>query len=162
MITERATLIFLKKIFNDYDPDFLDIRSPCGAGIGQIAYNFDGSIFSCDEARMLSRMGDNSFKLGDVDTPLAEMLNSPPCKTMIISSTLNNIPGCSDCAYSPYCGICPIFNYIETKSVFARPELNDRSRLNKMRLDYIFEKLSHKKTEQTLKSWLNQASKKTA
>ncbi|MEK7383464.1 MAG: His-Xaa-Ser system radical SAM maturase HxsB, partial [Elusimicrobiota bacterium] len=64
---EQTARIFLAKILGDNDPNFLDLRSPCGAGIGQIAYNFDGGIYTCDEGRMFSRMGDESFRIGSVD-----------------------------------------------------------------------------------------------
>ena len=39
-ILERFAAIFLTKILGGEDPNFLDIRSPCGAGIGQVAYNY--------------------------------------------------------------------------------------------------------------------------
>ena len=48
------------------DPNYLDIRSPCGAGIGQIAYSYDGKIYTCDEGRMLGGMGDDIFCIGNV------------------------------------------------------------------------------------------------
>jgi sulfatase maturation enzyme AslB (radical SAM superfamily) len=60
-ILERFAAIFLTKILGGEDPNFLDIRSPCGAGIGQVAYNYDGRIFTCDEGRMMHEMGDSSF-----------------------------------------------------------------------------------------------------
>ena len=63
-ILERFAAIFLTKILGGEDPNFLDIRSPCGAGIGQIAYNYDGKVFTCDEGRMLHEMGDGTFLLG--------------------------------------------------------------------------------------------------
>ena len=65
-ILERFAAIFLTKILGGEDPNFLDIRSPCGAGIGQIAYNYDGKVFTCDEGRMLHEMGDSTFLIGDV------------------------------------------------------------------------------------------------
>ena len=41
---------------------------PCGAAIGQLAYNYDGKIFTSDEGRMLHEMGDSTFLIGDVHT----------------------------------------------------------------------------------------------
>src|SRR5690606_7218602 len=52
-ILERYAGIFLTKILRGTDPNFLDTRSPAGAGIGALAYNYDGNIFTCDEGRML-------------------------------------------------------------------------------------------------------------
>ncbi|MBI5482696.1 MAG: His-Xaa-Ser system radical SAM maturase HxsB [Deltaproteobacteria bacterium] len=63
-IMERWATIFLAKILTDQDPNYVDIRSPCGAGIGQVAYNYDGRVFPCDEARMLHQMGDSAYLIG--------------------------------------------------------------------------------------------------
>lgn len=152
-IAERAAALFIKKIFDEKDPNYLDLRSPCGAVTGQLAYNFNGDIYACDEARMLSRMGDDSFKLGNVDTPLDDMLKSEICKTLIVASTLENLPGCSDCAYNPYCGVCPIFSYVETGNVFGKPASNTRSIINRLQLDYIFELMENNETLVILKNW---------
>ena len=52
------------KMLTADDPNFVDILSPCGAGTGQVAYSHDGRIFTCDEARMVSAMGDDMFAIG--------------------------------------------------------------------------------------------------
>src|SRR5690606_22579664 len=66
-IVERYAAIFLTKILRGDDPNYLDIRNPCGAGIGQVAYNYDGRVFTCDEGRMLHEDGDDTFAIGHVD-----------------------------------------------------------------------------------------------
>ncbi|MEX1366598.1 MAG: His-Xaa-Ser system radical SAM maturase HxsB, partial [Nannocystaceae bacterium] len=48
-ILERYAAIFLTKILGGADPNFLDLRSPAGAGIGALAYDYDGRIYTCDE-----------------------------------------------------------------------------------------------------------------
>ena len=89
----------------------MELRSPCGAGIGQIAYYYDGNIYTCDEGRMLAEMGDDSFKLGNVyDNTYDELINCNNCKAACISSVLESLPTCHDCVYSPYCGTCPVTN----------------------------------------------------
>ncbi|MBS1266520.1 MAG: hypothetical protein MAG795_00487 [Candidatus Woesearchaeota archaeon] len=71
---ERSSLILLRKMLGKYDPAFLDIANPCGAGIGQLAYMHDGSIYSCDEGRMY---GGEFFKLGDVNQSYKKVMTSP-------------------------------------------------------------------------------------
>lgn len=39
---ENLSTMYLSKILTDKDPNYLDERSPCGACIWQIAYNYDG------------------------------------------------------------------------------------------------------------------------
>ncbi|MCA9710919.1 MAG: His-Xaa-Ser system radical SAM maturase HxsB [Myxococcales bacterium] len=60
-ILERYAAIFLTKILGGTDPNFLDLRSPAGAGLGALAYDYDGSIYTCDEGRMLAAMGDDGL-----------------------------------------------------------------------------------------------------
>ena len=64
-IKEDHTAILLNRICGDF-VNYMELRSPCGAGIGQLAYYADGNIFTCDEGRMLYEMGDATFCLGNV------------------------------------------------------------------------------------------------
>lgn len=129
-ILERLSAIFLTKILTPDDPNYLDIRSPCGAGIGQIAYNHDGTIFTCDEGRMVYQMGDDVFKIGQVDRmTLREVVTHDTVKTMAVASTLDSLPGCSTCAYKPYCGTCPVYNYTEQGNIFPQNSTNHRCKI---------------------------------
>lgn len=74
--SEGHASIFLHKIFNQYPVNYMELRSPCGAGIGQLAYYYDGQIFTCDEGRMFYEMGDSAFKLGTVDNSYEEIVSS--------------------------------------------------------------------------------------
>ena len=64
-LIERYASIYLTRILTDRDPNYMELRSPCGAGIGQIAYNYNGQVFTCDEGRMMAQMGEDMFKMGD-------------------------------------------------------------------------------------------------
>ena len=63
---EFYTSLILKKMFTFRDPGYVDLMSPSGIGISGVIYNYDGSVFASDESRMLSEMGDDKFKLGNV------------------------------------------------------------------------------------------------
>jgi His-Xaa-Ser system radical SAM maturase HxsB len=153
-ISERTAVIFLKKILSDNDPNFLDMRSPCGAATGQLAYDYNGDVYSCDEGRMLGQMGEKLFKLGRVDTHShADLIKNPVANTLAVSSCLENLAGCSDCVYNPYCGVCPIYNYNVNNNIFGKEPFNDRCRINKGILDYIFEKMKDKKTKKIFNNW---------
>jgi His-Xaa-Ser system radical SAM maturase HxsB len=138
-ILERLATIFLFKILSGADPNYLDIRSPCGAGIGQIAYNYDGKVFCCDEGRMLHQMGDPMFLLGDLDADgYGDLIESDVVRSVCLASCLEGLPGCSDCAYLPYCGSCPVFNYATQGSIFGRMPENQKCKLHMGILDYLF------------------------
>jgi His-Xaa-Ser system radical SAM maturase HxsB len=142
-ISEANAVILLKKILNNDPINYMELRSPCGGAIGQLAYNYDGNIYTCDEGRMLAEMGDESFKLGNVfENSLKELIKSPACKTVAVSSCLEAIPGCEQCVYSPYCGVCPVCNYAQYGNLFA-PNINSyRCRIYKGMLKILFEKIN--------------------
>ncbi len=141
-ILERLGAIFLSKIMTPDDPNYLDIRSPCGAGIGQIAYNHDGSIFTCDEGRMVYQMGDEVFRIGSVDTlTLKDVVTSETVKSMAMASCLDGLPGCAACAYKPFCGTCPVFNYTEQGNIFPQNSTNSRCTIYMGIQDRLFREL---------------------
>jgi uncharacterized protein len=141
-VLERFASIFLTKILTGEDPNFLDIRSPCGAGIGQVAYNYDGSIFTCDEGRMVHQMGDSFFKIGNVnDSSYRELMKHDTVRSLMIASNLDLQPDCVNCTYNPYCGVCPVHNYESQGSIWGRMRESSLCAVHKGIQDYLFEKL---------------------
>src|SRR5207248_2941865 len=91
---------------------YVDLQSPAGAGIGVAVYNYDGMVYPTDESRMLAAMGDDAFCLGDVQTnTYEELFGGPQLRALVESSVMASMPGCSDCAFQPYCGADPVFHY---------------------------------------------------
>lgn len=103
------------------DPNYSDCRSPCGSGSAQIAYNYDGSVYTDDEGRMVAHMGNDFFKLGNVKThSFAELMSHPTVKALAVASIQDALPACSDCVYKPYCGIQPLHNYMFEGDLFGQ------------------------------------------
>lgn len=104
--------ILLTKILTPFSTGYVDLQSPAGTGIGAVAYNYDGDVYASDEARMLAEMGDNSFRLGNVHKDsYNEIFNGVTLRALVAGSVLESLPGCTDCAFLPYCGADPLFNY---------------------------------------------------
>jgi His-Xaa-Ser system radical SAM maturase HxsB len=141
-ILERFAAIFLTKILGGEDPNFLDIRNPCGAGIGQIAYNYDGKVFTCDEGRMLHEMGDSSFLIGDVGTTsYRDLMGHETVRALAIASNLDAQPDCVNCTYQPYCGVCPVHNHKTQGTIFGRMRESSLCAVHKGIQDHLFAKL---------------------
>ncbi|MCX4239804.1 His-Xaa-Ser system radical SAM maturase HxsB [Paraliomyxa miuraensis] len=141
-ILERYAAIFLTKILGGHDPNFLDLRSPAGAGIGALAYDYDGSIYTCDEGRMLAAAGDQSFRLGHVDTArYRELVGHPTVRALAIATNLDAQPDCVHCTYQPYCGTNAAYNHKTQGSIFGRMRDNAVCAVHKGIQDYLFEKL---------------------
>lgn len=154
-ILERYAAIFLTKILRGEDPNFLDIRQPSGAGIGQLAYNYDGQIFTCDEGRMLHEMGDDTFRLGTVDDRYRDVVGHETIRALVIASQLQGLPDCADCAYQPYCGIPPVHSHKTQGSLFGRMRESTLCQVHKGIQDYLFEKLAtaDEPTLEVLERW---------
>lgn len=142
-ILERLATIFLSKILSGSDPNYLDIRSPCGAGIGQLAYDHDGSVYCCDEGRMVNQMGDPMFRMGHLSTHgYGDLVEGEVVRSLCVASCLEALPGCSDCAYLPFCGSCPVFNYATQGNIFGRMADNEKCRLHMGVLDDLFGRMA--------------------
>lgn len=140
-LKEGYASLFLNKILGDRSVNYMELRSPCGGTIGQLAYHYDGSVYSCDEGRMLGESGDESFKVGSVNDDYLSLIENATTKTLCISSCLESLPECSDCVYQPYCGTCPIFNYSSKGNVFTTMSSNFKCQVHKGMLDILFQKL---------------------
>ena len=138
-IKEDHTAILLNRICGDF-VNYMELRSPCGAGIGQLAYYADGNIFTCDEGRMLYEMGDATFCLGNVfESNYQNVINNGVCRTVCASSMLETLPSCCDCVYQPYCGTCPVVNYAGSADVIEKSPRGYRCKIYTGILDFIFE-----------------------
>lgn len=135
--TYASTL--LTKILTGYALNYMELRSPCGAVCGQLAYYTDGNVYSCDEGRMLAEMGTDSFKVGNVFTDsYTDIVKSSVCNVACKSSVLESIPACCDCVYQPYCGVCPAVNLALYNDVLPKSPHHYRCIINKGILDYYF------------------------
>ena len=154
-IVERNAYYALCKILKNVDPAYYELRDPCGAGIGQMAFNFDGAIYTCDEGRMAARMGHDNFRIGDVSSSrFNELIDHDVTKTMCVASCLDNHAGCADCVYKPYCGVCPLVHYMEYGTIFPQISATDQCKIKIAMFDYLFSKITTPKMKVIFERWL--------
>jgi uncharacterized protein len=109
---ERNAALLARKLLKGEDPDFLDLKSPCGAASGQLAYDWNGDVYTCDEGRMAGASGDPLFRLGSVrDSGYRDLALAPAARLCVMASCLESQHYCSRCAFKPFCGVCPVHNY---------------------------------------------------
>ena len=155
MLSEGHARIFLSKILSGFSQNYMELRSPCGAMLGQLAFYHDGRIFTCDEARMLYEMGDDSFCLGDVHTAdYNSIADSRVSAVAARSSVLESLPSCCDCVYQPYCGVCPVVNYAVSRNVCESSPRDYKCRIYSGMLDEIFDRIYYDKDVDILGSWI--------
>lgn len=155
---EALSSIYLSKILTNDDPNYLDERSPCWACIWQVAYNYDGKVYSCDEWRMLWRMGDDSFLMSEMKETWREtytdMIESETTKVMVQASTLDWLPGYNNSVYKPYIWVCPIHSYKTTWNIVSNYSKDHKKHISYAVLDYVFDKLRNQENLDIFKSWV--------
>ena len=151
---ERTAAIILRKILKKEDPNYLDLRSPCGASVGQMAYNYNGDIYTCDEGRMIAAKGDTSFRVGNVkESSYKDLIASDASKICLMSSCLENQVKCFRCAFKPFCGVCPVHNYETQDSPWGNMADSDWCRMQKGIFKIIARKLQKKEFKKIFESW---------
>jgi His-Xaa-Ser system radical SAM maturase HxsB len=148
-VKERYVTIILKKILTSYDAGFLDLRSPCGMVIGQLAYNYNGDIYTCDEGR-----SNEMFKLGSaLNNTYKEVIGSEKAQQFINSSINYNFL-CDACVYRPFCGTCPVINFAEEGNLLPKLSTSSKCKIFKFQFDYVFEKMLDEKTRNIFFQWV--------
>ena len=78
-------------------------------------------VFPCDEARLVDAMGDPIFELGHVrDVSIAAIVQHPTVRAIAAASLLDAQPMCADCWNKPFCGICPVRNFVTQGDLFGQ------------------------------------------
>lgn len=112
-LVETYSAIVLRKMLTPQNPGYVDLQSPAGIGISALLYNYDGSLYASDEARMLAEMGDKTFRLGHVlEDSYESMMLSDALLDPIERTVAESIPQCTDCAFLPYCGTDPVYHHV--------------------------------------------------
>ncbi len=137
-IREWFTWIILQKVMRNIEPNYSEQRSPCGAVIGQMTYNHNGDIYTCDEARMV---GEDLFKLGNVKEKGYREVAASNQACSIVASSVNDVQICDSCVFKPYCGLCPVCNFAEQGSIIGKVSESSRCKIYMAQFEYIFDKI---------------------
>jgi uncharacterized protein len=124
-IRETFASIILRKMLTPQNPGYVDLQSPTGIGISAIVYNYDGTVYASDEARMLAEMDDQSFKLGKLGTnTYEEMMLSNTLLDALEVGVAESSPMCSECAFVPYCGADPVYHHATQRDLVGNKALS--------------------------------------
>lgn len=147
--------ILLRKILTPFATGYVDLQSPAGTAISCVAYNYDGLVYASDESRMLAEMGDRSFCLGHVGDGFEALFGGATASALAAGSVLETLPGCHECAFLPYCGSDPVFNYRVQGDIVGHRPTSAFCRKNMAIIKYLFDVLRHGDafTRELLTSW---------
>lgn len=152
-----ATILF-SRILTPFSTGFVDLQSPTGAGISGVIYDYDGSVYPSDEARMLARMGDQHFYLGNVHkNSYRQIFSGNTLKSLIRDGCLEVTPNCAYCVYQAYCGTDPVRNYLESGGEVRNMEGTPFCVKHRGIFDYLFNRLDRMsdEDESIIWRWIN-------
>jgi His-Xaa-Ser system radical SAM maturase HxsB len=143
-LVEIYTKILLQKIVTPEGTGYVDLQSPSGAGLNVLVYNYDGDVYATDESRMLAEMGDFTFRLGSVlKNSRAEIFTNPPFVSLLQAACNQSLPGCSDCAFQPYCGSDPVYHHATQGDAVGHRATSGFCARNMRVIEYLFSLLQN-------------------
>jgi len=135
---EGYAALLLKRILTPFATGFVDLQSPSGVGISCAMYDYNGNVYVSDEARMMARVNNHYFKMGNVnENSYQDMFNGELLHKVIESSCTECLPACAECVYQPFCGADPVRNYSEQGSIVGYRPTNETCRKNKFIMNYL-------------------------
>ncbi len=140
-VMERHAAIMLSKILADQEPNYLDLRTPGGACIGQMGYAPDGAIYSSDEGRFVAAMGDEMFRIGDVNSSYVQLMTNAQTRALVMAGINDGQPDCVNCTYKPWCGQQTEYNYKTQGSLSGRMRDSVWCKKHKSIFDYLMAKV---------------------
>ncbi|MCW2243164.1 His-Xaa-Ser system radical SAM maturase HxsB [Azospirillum canadense] len=163
-IDEAYAGILLTHVLTPFPTGYADLRSPTGAGLGAVVYNYDGAVYASDESRMLAEAGDPTFRLGTVHDRWADLMRSPAMDLLLATGIAEVLPGCSDCAFLPYCGADPVFNLAREGEPVGHRPTNDHCRKHTGLFHLLFRRLAEADPHvlRTFLSWVTRGASDAA
>jgi len=154
---EFYTSLILSKILTPFHTGFMDFQSPSGAGICGAIYDYNGDVYPCDEGRMLAKMGNKRFLMGNVNEGnFKDIFGGEVLKEITQKSCVEILPGCAECAFQQYCGADPIRNYSEQGDIFGHRPTSEFCKKHTGIIKFLFD-LIHDNDQDTMDvfwSWI--------
>jgi His-Xaa-Ser system radical SAM maturase HxsB len=151
---EFYTRLLLTRILTPFSTGFVDLQSPSGAGISGVIYDFNGDVYPADEGRMLARMGDAHFYMGNALADSYDTIfGGSIIRDIARRSCLEVMPYCATCVYRAYCGADPIRNYTETGDIMGKRPESDFCKKNKLIFDILFRKIKENNADEMDVFW---------
>lgn len=152
---EFYSALMIRRMLSDEPIGYVDLRSPAGIGLGALVYNYDGTVFASDEARMLAEMGDRRFELGNVcEHSYRDLVLSDTLVSAVAGSLTQTAPQCSTCVFEPNCGADPVYHYATQGDLLGIKPLSEFCERQKGVITHLFELLEYSPEDAAiLRSW---------
>ena len=140
-IKEEMFSIILRKIFSPFNDGFVDMQNPCALGQMCMIVKQNGDIYPSDESRMISEMGNEYWKMGNVNNKNCFFSIKEKRREILDNGKLEKYEDCQNCVYSPFCYADPIKKwYIQN---IAGNEYETYCGIRKELLQFVFEQIKN-------------------
>ncbi|MFC2135183.1 His-Xaa-Ser system radical SAM maturase HxsB [Bacteroidota bacterium] len=138
----------LQRMLSTNPRTFTCFGSPCGAVVGQIAYDHDGNIFTCDEAR-----SDDTFIIGNVQKDTYQGVIEKSGRKVVDHTSCMSL-NCDNCVWHPYCGTCMVWAKGGQGNAVSKLAEDYECKIRGSQTEYLFKKLIYdKETRKILNHW---------
>ena len=150
-IVEHLSVIIIHKFVTGLNSNYAEMTTPCGAVTGQAVYNYDGNIYTCDEARTM-----DEFIIGNVfESSYDDLLKHEATIALKSASDLSSYHCDKNCSWFSFCGICPLEIYTEEKGFITNIDSNYRHKIHLGMFEFLMDKILHNPEEkEILYDWL--------
>ncbi|WP_417585993.1 His-Xaa-Ser system radical SAM maturase HxsB [Nitrincola sp.] len=155
-LSESYATLLLTRIMTPFATGYVDLQSPCAAGQNVLVYNYDGGVFVSDEGRMLAETGCSAFRMGNVNDRLEKLYDSSAIQIIRENGSVDELEGCRDCAFAPYCGADPVYHMATQGSPQGDRSTSGFCALHTGYFELLFQYLAEKNAEvlRVFLSWI--------
>ena len=140
-LREEMFSIILRKIFSPFNDGFVDMQNPCALGQMCMIVKQNGDVYPSDESRMISEMGNEHWKMGNVNDRNCLVTLQKKRTEILEKGKLENYEECKNCVYSPFCYADPIKKwYIQN---IAGEEYESYCGIRKELFRFVFEQIKN-------------------
>jgi len=150
-IKEGMSILITKKFLSRKYHNYTCWGAPCGAALSQCAYDQNGDIFACDEARSF-----DVFKIGNVKENDYKQVFLSPTVSNIISVSSGMLTGCNRCVWHPFCGSCVVCTFGQQGNIIGDMAIDNECKIRKLMLEHVLKKIVFSEEERKmLFEWTN-------
>lgn len=140
-LREEMFSIILRKIFSPFNDGFVDMQNPCALGQMCMLIKQNGDVYPSDESRMISEMGNEFWKMGNVNDKKCLLTMKEKRLEILENGHLENYEECKSCVYSPFCYADPIKKWYITN--IAGHEYESYCGIRKELFHFVFEQIKN-------------------
>ena len=147
-IKEEYFTIILRKIYSAFNDGFVDMQNPCALGQMCMIVDQHGDVYPCDEARMISEMGDKEWKMGNIAEHDCFVNINTVQKRIRENGLIEENIHCKKCVYKMLCFTDPIREWYINKYSH-----DDYCGIRLEMFDYVFDKIMNASDEERQLFW---------